>query len=97
MAGLLDKTDLPEEAIAEYSGEVKATAPVTLSTYQILTYRPNRDADFPHFGLFQARLGTSTMKSTCYLPFSALLPNCKPEGVLTATLIRRWTRVMSLP
>jgi len=32
---LLDKTDLPEEAIAEYSGEVKATAPVTLSTYQI--------------------------------------------------------------
>jgi len=27
---LLDKTDLPEEAIAEYSGEVKATAPVTL-------------------------------------------------------------------
>jgi len=36
--GIMDKTDLPEEAIAEYSGEVKATAPVTLSTY--LTYRP---------------------------------------------------------
>ena len=52
---LLDKTDLPEEAIAEYSGEHKATAPVTLATYQILTYRPSPDAEFPHFELFNAR------------------------------------------
>ncbi|WP_049780617.1 DEAD/DEAH box helicase family protein [Nitrosococcus halophilus] len=32
---LLDKTDLPNEAIAEYSGERKAVGPVTLSTYQL--------------------------------------------------------------
>jgi DNA excision repair protein ERCC-3 len=52
---LLDKTDLPEDAIAEYSGEVKNTGLVTLSTYQILTYRPSREQDFVHFELFHAR------------------------------------------
>ena len=45
---LLDKTTLPEEAIAEYTGESKATGPVTLSTYQVLTWRPDRDGEFPH-------------------------------------------------
>ena len=28
---LLDKTELPEEVIAEYSGEMKATGPITLA------------------------------------------------------------------
>src|SRR5712692_9332536 len=50
---LLDKTTIPEEAIAEYTGESKATGPVTLSTYQVLTWRPNRDGEFPHLTLFQ--------------------------------------------
>ncbi len=45
---LLDKTTIPEEAIAEYTGESKATGPVTLSTYQVLTWRPDRDGEFPH-------------------------------------------------
>jgi DNA excision repair protein ERCC-3 len=31
---LIDKTTLPEDAIAEYSGESKQTAPVTLATYK---------------------------------------------------------------
>ena len=90
---LLDKTDLPEEAIAEYSGEVKATAPVTLSTYQILTYRPNRDADFPHFGLFQARSwGLIIYDEVHLLPapvfrITAELQARRRLG-LTATLIR---------
>jgi DNA excision repair protein ERCC-3 len=52
---LLDKTSLANDAIAEYTGESKATAPVTLSTYQVLTWRPSRDEDFPHLSLFQAR------------------------------------------
>src|SRR5436305_2034429 len=38
---LLDKTDIPPEMIAEYTGERKDIAPVTVSTYQILTYRKN--------------------------------------------------------
>ncbi len=90
---LLDKTDLPEEAIAEYSGEVKATAPITLSTYQILTYRSNRDGNFPHFSLFQARSwGLIIYDEVHLLPapvfrITAELQARRRLG-LTATLIR---------
>lgn len=52
---LLDKTTLRADAIAEYTGESKATGPVTLSTYQVLTWRPDRDGEFPHLSLFKAR------------------------------------------
>ena len=37
---LLDKTELTREQIAEYSGDSKAVAPVTIATYQIITWRP---------------------------------------------------------
>jgi len=49
---LLDKTELTEDQIGEYSGEVKEIKPVTLTTYQILTYRKNKGEDFVHFDLF---------------------------------------------
>ncbi|WP_165249927.1 DNA repair helicase XPB [Paludisphaera soli] len=52
---ILDKTDLDESQVATYTGESKAIAPVTLATYQIVTYRPKKDGDFPHFGLFNSR------------------------------------------
>jgi DNA excision repair protein ERCC-3 len=52
---LLDKTTLTEDQVAEYTGETKAIAPVTLATYQILTYRKDKDAEFPHFKLFNER------------------------------------------
>jgi len=49
---LLDKTSLLPEDIGEYSGQLKQLRPVTVTTYQILTYRPRRSQDFPHFDLF---------------------------------------------
>ncbi len=52
---LLDKTDISEERIGEYSGEVKEIRPVTIATYQILTYRPTRDESFPHLKLFSEK------------------------------------------
>jgi DNA excision repair protein ERCC-3 len=52
---LLDKTDLTEDLVATYTGESKDIAPVTLATYQIVTYRPKKDGDFPHFKLFNER------------------------------------------
>jgi DNA excision repair protein ERCC-3 len=52
---LLDKTDLDPAMIGEYTGETKTMAPVTLATYQIVTYRPKKDGDFPHFHLFDER------------------------------------------
>ncbi len=52
---ILDKTDLAEDMVATYTGDSKAIAPVTLATYQIVTYRAKKDGDFPHFALFNER------------------------------------------
>ncbi len=64
---ILDKTDLPPEAVAEYSGEDKSMAPVTIATYQVLTYRKGGKRvkesefdeeelkNFPHLHLFSAQ------------------------------------------
>ena len=49
---ILDKTNLPPEMVGEYSGERKDICPITVSTYQILTYRRSEEEDFPHFSLF---------------------------------------------
>ena len=90
---LLDKTTLPEDAIAEYSGESKQTAPVTLATYQILSYRFSKDGEFPHFQLFSARSwGLIIYDEVHLLPapifrITAELQARRRLG-LTATLIR---------
>src|SRR5439155_22442572 len=52
---ILDKTDLGEDQIAEYTGESKELAPITLATYQILTHRPDKKEEFPHFKIFDQR------------------------------------------
>lgn len=52
---ILDKTSLDDSSVALYTGESKAIAPVTLATYQIVTYRPKKDGDFPHFKIFNER------------------------------------------
>jgi DNA excision repair protein ERCC-3 len=52
---LIAKTTLAPEAIGEYSGQAKRIAPVTLTTYQMLTHRPRRDGGFPHLDLFERR------------------------------------------
>jgi DNA excision repair protein ERCC-3 len=52
---LMDKTTLSEEEIGEYSGNTKEIRQVTIATYQIMTYRPDREGDFPHLSLFNDR------------------------------------------
>jgi len=49
---IIDKTDVPAEMVGEYTGERKDIRPITVSTYQILTYRRSEEEDFPHFALF---------------------------------------------
>ena len=51
IAELLDKTSLTPDQVGEYTGERKDIRPVTVTTYQILTYRPSEESEFPHFGL----------------------------------------------
>jgi len=90
---LLDKTTLKKEQLAEYSGQHKATGPVTLATYQILTYRASQDDDFLHLGLFdQQAWGLIIYDEVHLLPapifrITAQLQARRRLG-LTATLIR---------
>jgi DNA excision repair protein ERCC-3 len=52
---LIDKTTIDRDSIAEYSGETKAIKPITVATYQILTYRKSKKDDFLHFKLFDRK------------------------------------------
>lgn len=52
---LIDKTSLTADLIGEYTGLQKDIRPITVSTYQILTYRKRGTQEFPHFSLFSAR------------------------------------------
>lgn len=51
IAEILDKTTLTADQVGEYTGEHKDIRAVTVTTYQMLTYRPSNSAEFPHFGL----------------------------------------------
>ncbi|MEO1134746.1 MAG: DNA repair helicase XPB, partial [Cyanobacteria bacterium J06639_1] len=90
---LSDKTNLTPDRIAEYSGQHKATGPVTLATYQILTYRASQDDDFPHLSLFDRQeWGLIIYDEVHLLPapvfrMTARLQARRRLG-LTATLIR---------
>ncbi|MDR2606875.1 MAG: DEAD/DEAH box helicase [Treponema sp.] len=98
---LLDKTDLKAEDLAEYSGDRKAIAPVTIATYQIITWRPRRvdtstedgQAEFPHFKLFRERAwGLIIYDEVHLLPAPIFRVTAELQAVrrlgLTATLIR---------
>jgi len=49
---VLDKTELTADDVGEYTGEEKTVRPVTITTYQMLTWRRSRTEDFEHFALF---------------------------------------------
>ena len=52
---ILDKTDITPDKIGEYSGEVKEIREITVTTYQILTYRSKKDEEFTHFNIFDKK------------------------------------------
>jgi DNA excision repair protein ERCC-3 len=90
---LLDKTGLTRDQIAEYTGDSKAVAPVTVATYQIITWRPVKDGDFPHFRLFRERAwGLIIYDEVHLLPAPVFRVTAELQAVrrlgLTATLVR---------
>jgi DNA excision repair protein ERCC-3 len=90
---ILDKTDLTEDQVAEYTGETKAIAPVTLATYQILTHRPDKKEEFPHFKIFDQRdWGLIIYDEVHLLPAPVFRVTAQIQARrrlgLTATLIR---------
>jgi DNA excision repair protein ERCC-3 len=90
---ILDKTDLGKEQLAEYTGETKDLAPVTLATYQILTHRPDKKEEFPHFKIFdQQDWGLVIYDEVHLLPAPVFRVTAQIQARrrlgLTATLIR---------
>lgn len=90
---LLDKTDLTADEIAEYTGEKKTIKPVTIATYQILTWRPEKDGPYPHFSLFRQRnWGLIIYDEVHMLPAPVFRVTAEIQAIrrvgLTATLVR---------
>lgn len=90
---ILERTTLTEDQVAEYTGESKEIAPVTLATYQILTHRPTKEEDFPHFKLFEQRdWGLIVYDEVHLLPAPVFRVTAQIQARrrlgLTATLVR---------
>jgi DNA excision repair protein ERCC-3 len=51
---IIDKTSLAPDMVGEYSGEVKNIKPVTVTTYQLLTFRKKKTDVFVHMEVFNA-------------------------------------------
>ena len=90
---ILARTTLRPEDVGEYSADVKELRPVTLSTYQLLTWRKSKDAVPAHFRLFHdANWGLVIYDEVHLLPApifreTAYLQARRRLG-LTATLVR---------
>ena len=93
MDELLDKTTLTADQIAEYTGGSKEIKPVTVATYQILTWRPEKDGPYPHFSIFHERhWGLIIYDEVHMLPAPVFRVVAELQAVrrvgLTATLVR---------
>lgn len=90
---LLDKTELESDGIGIYSSESKEIKPVTVATYQILTWRADMESEFPHFKLFRTRnWGLIIYDEVHLLPAPVFRITAELQVIrrlgLTATLIR---------
>ena len=90
---LLDKTNLTADQIAEYSGESKTIKQVTVATYQVLTWRPDKEGPYPHFSIFHERpWGFIIYDEVHMLPAPVFRVVADLQAVrrvgLTATLVR---------
>ncbi|MBN2442823.1 MAG: helicase-associated domain-containing protein [Spirochaetales bacterium] len=90
---ILDKTTLTEDQVGEYSGTNKKILPVTISSYQILSYKDRRNMIHQHLELFKMRnWGLIIYDEVHLLPapvfqITADLQTKRRLG-LTATLVR---------
>jgi DNA excision repair protein ERCC-3 len=92
-AELVDKTTLTREEIGEYTGDKKEIQSVTIATYQILTWRPDKESPFPHFSIFRERAwGLIIYDEVHLLPAPVFRVTAEIQTVrrcgLTATLVR---------
>ena len=93
MNELRAKTDIDPELVGEYSGERKELRPVTVCTYQVLTYRASKDDEFQHMKVIQeGNWGLVIYDEVHMLPAPVFKVTAELQSVyragLTATLIR---------
>lgn len=87
------KTNIADDMIGEYSGDVKEMKPITVSTYQILTYRKPGTEEYAHFSLLRdGRWGFIIYDEVHMLPAPVFRITAELQSIyrlgLTATLIR---------
>ncbi|RKX79033.1 MAG: DNA helicase [Spirochaetes bacterium] len=97
MDELLDKSNITREDIGEYTGDLKEIRPITVSTYQILTWRSSKEEDFPHFALFRRKnWGLIIYDEVHLLPAPVFRVTAEIQAIrrlgLTATLVREDNR-----
>jgi len=90
---LLDKTCLTPDLIGEFTGLEKTVKPVTITTYQMLTHRPSKDAPMENLRLFTAHnWGLIIYDEVHMLPAPVFRATVEIQARrrlgLTATLIR---------
>ena len=93
MREIAEKTDIPEDMVGEYSGDSKEIKPITVSTYQILTYRKPGCEDYLHFSLLRdGKWGFIIYDEVHMLPAPVFRITAELQSIyrlgLTATLIR---------
>ncbi len=90
---LLEKTTLRPEQIGEYTGDRKVVSDVTVATYQVLIWRENKQAEYPHFSIFREHAwGLIIYDEVHLLPAPVFRVTAELQAVrrlgLTATLVR---------
>lgn len=100
IAEIIDKTTLDPDDVGEYSAERKEIRPITLTTYQIMTYRPwtvdtetGEIGEFPHLRLLQqSNWGLLIYDEVHLLPAPVFRATAELQARrrlgLTATLVR---------
>ncbi len=90
---LLDKTNIDPAQIGEYTGEKKEIRPITITTYQMLTHRPEKSGVYPHLHLLkEAQWGLIVYDEVHTLPAPIFRATAEIQVRrrlgLTATLVR---------
>ncbi|WP_248926466.1 DNA repair helicase XPB [Paenibacillus hamazuiensis] len=90
---ILEKTDVTEDMVGEYCGDKREVRPITIATYQILTYRKSSDDEFVHMDLFRKRdWGLIVYDEVHLLPAPVFRVTAGIQATrrlgLTATLVR---------
>lgn len=90
---IVDKTSLNPEDIGEYSGERKEIKPITITTYQIMTFRKRQEEGFLHLELFNKQnWGLIIYDEVHLLPAPVFRTTAEIQSKrrlgLTATLVR---------